>query len=75
MYFGIYYWLLDVLRSPNTSRDQLNVVSILLAGGAAGIACNVIELPPDVVKSRIQTTPEGTRVNFMSMFSKLVSLT
>ena len=74
MYFGIYYWLLDVLRSPNTSRDQLNIASILLAGGAAGIACNTIELPSDVVKSRIQTAPEVTRLNFMSTFSKLVSL-
>jgi len=41
-------------------KEELSPLAVLFAGGCAGIANWVIAVPPDVVKSRYQTAPEGT---------------
>jgi solute carrier family 25 carnitine/acylcarnitine transporter 20/29 len=51
-YFGVYEYLKHTLGSTTTA--------VLAAGGFAGVANWVVAIPPDVIKSRIQTAPNGT---------------
>lgn len=39
---------------------SISSVAIVVAGGLAGVANWIIAVPPDVVKSRLQSAPEGT---------------
>lgn len=38
-----------------SAKDKFHLVPTLLAGGAAGLATCFVEIPPDVMKSRLQT--------------------
>lgn len=51
-YFGVYEYLKHTLGSTT--------MAVLAAGGFAGVANWVVAIPPDVIKSRIQTAPNGT---------------
>ncbi|KAG7208290.1 hypothetical protein KM043_014532 [Ampulex compressa] len=42
---------------------KLGILSTIMAGGFAGIANWIVGMPPDVLKSRLQTAPEGTYKN------------
>ncbi|KAG8186347.1 hypothetical protein JTE90_005875 [Oedothorax gibbosus] len=60
MYFMSYEWLQHVLTPAGGSRSDLSVWRTLLAGGFAGICNWMVAIPADVLKSRLQTAPEGT---------------
>lgn len=62
IYFLTYEWFKVALASPE-SQGQLSPLRTMLAGGMAGIANWIIAIPPDVLKSRLQTAPEGTYPN------------
>jgi len=60
MYFMTYEWLQQVLTPEGKSRSDLSAGRTLFAGGMAGIFNWLVAIPPDVLKSRLQTAPEGT---------------
>lgn len=53
---GMYFMTYEGLQRLMTPEDgKLSLLSTILAGGFAGIANWVIGMPPDVLKSRLQT--------------------
>lgn len=54
IYFLTYEWFQVALASPE-SQGQLSPLRTMLAGGMAGITNWIIAIPPDVLKSRLQT--------------------
>jgi solute carrier family 25 carnitine/acylcarnitine transporter 20/29 len=53
------------LASPDGNVNDLGPVSLMFAGGMAGIMNWVIALPIDTVKSRLQTAPDGVYSGFL----------
>ncbi|KAK9759380.1 carnitine transporter [Basidiobolus ranarum] len=47
-------------------------MAVLVAGGLAGMANWAVAIPPDVLKSRLQTAPEGTYKGVMDVFTHLI---
>lgn len=60
MYFLAYEAIQDYIKNGEKAPSILGTI---LAGGAAGIAYWIVGMPPDVLKSRLQTAPEGTFPN------------
>ena len=52
--------------------SQLNPLTVLFAGGCGGVANWCVSIPPDVVKSRFQTAPEGTYSGLADVASTLI---
>ncbi|CAG5115909.1 unnamed protein product [Candidula unifasciata] len=63
MYFTSYEWLQRVLTPEGHDRSEMSIGRTLFAGGMAGIANWLVAVPPDVLKSRLQTAPHGTYPN------------
>ena len=63
MYFMTYEWLQQALTPEGKSRSDLSAGRTLFAGGMAGIFNWCVAIPPDVLKSRLQTAPHGTYPN------------
>ncbi|MBN3279946.1 MCAT protein, partial [Polyodon spathula] len=73
MYFMTYTWLKDILTPEGKSPSELSVPSVLFAGGMAGIFNWAVAIPPDVLKSRFQTAPEGKYPNgFRDVLRELI---
>ncbi|XP_042563834.1 mitochondrial carnitine/acylcarnitine carrier protein-like [Clupea harengus] len=73
MYFMTYEWLKHILTPEGKSPGDLNVLSVLFAGGMAGIFNWAVAIPPDVLKSRFQTAPEGKYPNgFRDVLRELI---
>ncbi|CAL4147656.1 unnamed protein product, partial [Meganyctiphanes norvegica] len=62
MYFLSYEWLKKRL-SPANKPGELSVAATLTAGGMAGMFNWAVAIGPDVLKSRLQTAPEGKYPN------------
>lgn len=62
MYFLTYEWVKDYL-TPKDSAGKIGILATIVAGGLAGIGNWVVGMPADVLKSRLQTAPEGTYPN------------
>jgi len=52
--------------------SQLSPLAVVVAGGFAGMACWGVAIPPDVLKSRYQTAPEGTYKGLMDVYRTLM---
>ncbi|CAK9305048.1 unnamed protein product [Gordionus sp. m RMFG-2023] len=63
VYFMTYEWLKDLMSKNDKSSGNISPFRVILAGGLAGIANWIIAIPPDVLKSRLQTAPEGKYPN------------
>lgn len=63
MYFMTYEWLQRLLTPEGQSRSDMSIGRTIFAGGMAGIFNWAVAIPPDVLKSRLQTAPEGTYPN------------
>jgi len=63
MYFASYEWLQQKLVPEGGSRKDLSVSKTLFCGGMAGVFNWLVAIPPDVLKSRLQTAPAGTYPN------------
>ncbi|XP_062924289.1 protein kinase, cAMP-dependent, regulatory, type II, alpha A isoform X1 [Mobula hypostoma] len=73
MYFMTYEWLKYSLTPEGQSVSDLSVPRILFAGGMAGIFNWAVAIPPDVLKSRFQTAPEGLYPNgFRDVLRELI---
>ncbi|KAJ8953248.1 hypothetical protein NQ318_015829 [Aromia moschata] len=58
MYFLTYEAIKDYIT--DNGAHPPTIMGTILAGGATGVANWLIGMPPDVLKSRLQTAPEGT---------------
>ena len=59
-WFLTYESFLRAMSDPGESRDEAGTISVVVAGGLAGMAFWTVVLPFDVLKTRYQTAPEGT---------------
>eukprot|EP01101_Sappina_pedata_P013455 TRINITY_DN9722_c0_g1_i1.p1 TRINITY_DN9722_c0_g1~~TRINITY_DN9722_c0_g1_i1.p1 ORF type:complete len:300 (+),score=126.03 TRINITY_DN9722_c0_g1_i1:22-900(+) len=66
-YFGGFEFFKRALTPAGSDPTQLNPLSSFIAGGLAGICNWIVAIPPDVVKSRFQSAPEGTYKGFMDV--------
>ncbi|XP_076680660.1 carnitine/acylcarnitine carrier protein colt, mitochondrial isoform X1 [Andrena cerasifolii] len=58
---GMYFMTYECLKRWMTPEgEKLGILPTILAGGSAGIANWIVGVPPDVLKSRLQSAPEGT---------------
>ncbi|AAW41054.1 carnitine/acyl carnitine carrier, putative [Cryptococcus deneoformans JEC21] len=80
-YFATYESLKKILSAaPDTLPDgtkapapPLSVPAIMTAGAGAGIAMWSLGIPPDTIKSRLQSAPQGTYTGFMDCARKLIA--
>jgi solute carrier family 25 carnitine/acylcarnitine transporter 20/29 len=52
--------------------SKLSPLAVMTAGGLAGMACWGVSIPPDVLKSRFQTAPEGKYKGVFDVYRTLV---
>lgn len=71
-YFGGYEVVKKALTPAGSKPEDLSVMAVLVAGGMAGVFNWTVAIPPDVLKSRLQTAPEGTYKGVGDVFIKLV---
>ncbi|XP_063980722.1 congested-like trachea protein [Diachasmimorpha longicaudata] len=70
---GMYFLTYEgIQRLMAEDGKKLSLWSTIFAGGCAGIANWVIGMPPDVLKSRFQTAPEGTYKGIGDVFKQLM---
>ncbi|KAI1793968.1 mitochondrial carrier [Ganoderma leucocontextum] len=72
-YFAAYEVTKKTLTPAGQSPSDLNLGAIIVAGGTAGVAMWSIAIPPDVLKSRIQSAPTGTYSGFMDCARKTIA--
>ncbi|KAL1409090.1 carnitine transporter [Vanrija albida] len=51
----------------------LSLGAVMLAGGSAGVAMWALAIPPDTIKSRLQSAPTGTYSGFFDCARKLIA--
>jgi len=74
-WFGVYELTKrELMRAQgiDPATGQLSPLAILTAGGLAGMACWSVAIPPDVLKSRFQTAPEGKYTGIYDVFKHLM---
>jgi len=52
--------------------SKLSPLAVMVAGGFAGMACWGVSIPPDVLKSRYQTAPDGKYSSILQVYTTLV---
>ncbi|KIJ23898.1 hypothetical protein M422DRAFT_217378 [Sphaerobolus stellatus SS14] len=72
-YFAAYEVVKKALTPKGADPSQLNLGAIIVAGGSAGVAMWSIAIPPDVIKSRIQSAPNGTYSGFLDCARKTIA--
>ncbi|KAF7339598.1 Carnitine/acyl carnitine carrier [Mycena sanguinolenta] len=79
-YFAAYEVTKKALTPAGQSPSQLNLGAIILAGGTAGVAMWAVAIPPDasscnkfVLKSRLQSAPNGTYSGIMDCARKTIA--
>jgi solute carrier family 25 carnitine/acylcarnitine transporter 20/29 len=60
------------LQGIDPETGSLSPLAILTAGGVAGMACWTVAIPPDTIKSRYQTAPEGMYKGLGDVLVKLI---
>ncbi|XP_012247705.1 congested-like trachea protein isoform X1 [Bombus impatiens] len=61
---GMYFMTYECLKKWMSSEDgKTGILQTIVAGGFAGIANWIVGMPPDVLKSRLQSAPDGTYKN------------
>lgn len=62
---GLYFLTYEALKNylTDNGKKEIGVLATIFAGGSAGIANWLVAMPPDVLKSRLQTAPEGKYPN------------
>ncbi|KAG7160121.1 Mitochondrial carnitine/acylcarnitine carrier protein-like [Homarus americanus] len=72
MYFMTYEWLKRAL-APEGKEGELSPLRTIVAGGFAGMFNWLVAIGPDVLKSRLQTAPEGKYPNgIRSVFMDII---
>ncbi|XP_050526998.1 congested-like trachea protein isoform X1 [Daktulosphaira vitifoliae] len=72
---GVYFMTYELLVNyqKEKSGNNINMLNTIFAGGMAGILNWLVAMPPDVLKSRLQTAPEnmyprGVRDVFLRLY-------
>lgn len=73
VYFATYEVTKTFLMSRKSTSDDLDLGAIILAGGTAGVAMWSLAIPPDVLKSRLQSAPTGMYSGLFDCFRKTVA--
>ncbi|EIN14091.1 mitochondrial carrier [Punctularia strigosozonata HHB-11173 SS5] len=73
-YFAAYEVTKKALTPAGGSPADLNLPAVILAGGTAGVAMWAIAIPPDVLKSRLQSAPTGTYSGMMDCARKTIAV-
>lgn len=60
------------IQNIDPESGKLSPIAVLTAGGVAGLACWVISIPPDVLKSRFQTAPPGQYNGLFDVYQHLM---
>jgi solute carrier family 25 carnitine/acylcarnitine transporter 20/29 len=71
-YFGAYEGVKTLLTPKGKRPEELSPLAILFAGGMAGVANWTVAIPPDVLKSRLQTSAPGTYKGIGDVFVTLM---
>lgn len=73
-WFGTYealkVWMMH--RQNIESVSSLSPFAVMTAGGLAGMACWLVSIPADVLKSRFQSAPDGTYRNIFDVLTRLL---
>ncbi|KAG6836374.1 hypothetical protein H0H93_008674 [Arthromyces matolae] len=72
-YFAAYEVTKKALTPAGSSPSELNLGAIIVAGGSAGIAMWALVIPADVLKSRIQSAPEGAYSGLLDCARKTIA--
>jgi len=72
-YFAAYEVAKKALTPSGADPSQLNLGAVIMAGGTAGVAMWSIAIPPDVLKSRIQSAPQGTYNGLLDCARKTIA--
>ncbi|TFL03708.1 mitochondrial carrier domain-containing protein [Pterulicium gracile] len=72
-YFAAYEVTKKALTPAGSDPSQLNLSAIIIAGGTAGVAMWSLAIPPDVLKSRIQSAPTGTYNGLLDCARKTIA--
>ncbi|ORY26504.1 putative Carnitine/acyl carnitine carrier [Naematelia encephala] len=81
VYFATYEVLKKRLSKPpgtlpsgeTAPAPPLSLGAVMFAGGSAGVAMWALAIPPDTIKSRLQSAPHGTYSGFMDCARKLIT--
>eukprot|EP01095_Lingulamoeba_sp_RSL-Kostka_P014074 TRINITY_DN600_c0_g1_i1.p1 TRINITY_DN600_c0_g1~~TRINITY_DN600_c0_g1_i1.p1 ORF type:complete len:296 (+),score=91.99 TRINITY_DN600_c0_g1_i1:63-950(+) len=71
-YFVAYEGFKRLLIPKDESSKKKIVLATLFSGGMAGIFNWIVSIPPDVIKSRIQTAPEGKYKGVVDCVKQLI---
>lgn len=71
-FYGSYEIIQRAMVPEGGDRSQLGVGRTIFAGGMAGIFNWIIAIPADVVKSRLQSAPEGKYTGVRDVFRHLM---
>lgn len=72
-YFAAYEVTKKFLTPAGASPSDLNLSAVIIAGGTAGVAMWSLAIPPDVLKSRLQSAPTGTYSGLMDCARKTIA--
>ncbi|KII93784.1 hypothetical protein PLICRDRAFT_101968 [Plicaturopsis crispa FD-325 SS-3] len=72
-YFAAYEVTKKALTPAGASPADLNLGAVIFAGGTAGVAMWALAIPPDVLKSRLQSAPEGTYSGLLDCARKTIA--
>jgi solute carrier family 25 carnitine/acylcarnitine transporter 20/29 len=73
-WFGVYELSKrEFMRVGGVESGNLSPLAVLCAGGFAGMACWAVAIPPDVLKSRYQTAPEGKYRGLYHVYQDLMA--
>ncbi|KAJ2497210.1 carnitine transporter [Coemansia sp. RSA 1972] len=71
-YFGAYELIKKALTNQSAGQGSISPVAIVTAGGLAGMANWAVAIPPDVLKSRLQTAPDGKYTGVRQVFIEMM---
>jgi solute carrier family 25 carnitine/acylcarnitine transporter 20/29 len=73
-WFGVYELTKrELMRVQGAEAGSLSPLAVMAAGGFAGVACWSVAIPPDVIKSRWQTAPEGKYRGLVHVYQDLIA--
>jgi len=72
-YFGTYEYVKRTsAKMRGTDPSELSLGTVIFAGGLAGMANWIVMMPLDVIKSRLQTAPDGVYSGWMDVARTLL---
>lgn len=72
-YFVAYELVKKALTPAGARPEDISPGAVLFAGGMAGVAMWTIAIPPDVLKSRLQSAPAGTYSGLLDCARKTIA--